>query len=233
MKNLPFIVIAFLACDFLLPLLYLANWWGLGASSHTLTTLLDLGGEANLPTWYSSMQLFVVAMILSACVYVRWSESKTVPWVLVLLAGLFAALSLDEIAQIHEMIGFRTDVLLPGGDRRHSIFGQTGVWMFVLGIPIFAGVLALVFRLKKLLRGQGRIVRIFFAATVVYFGSALGLEALVNFIPAGGLASALQVCLEECGEMTGATLYLWGAYELARFYGLTITLARSPVTEEA
>lgn len=231
MKKIPLLIIAFFACDFLLPMLYLADW-GMGSPSHTLTTLVDLGGEGNLPTWYSSIQLFIVATLLAGCAYARVSEKRTVPWVLMLLAGLFAALSLDEIAQIHEMIGFRTDVLLPGGDRHRSIFGQTGVWMFVLGIPIFIIVLGLVFRLRTMLQGQGRIVRIFFAATVVYFGSALGLEALVNFVPEGGLAHALQVFLEECGEMTGATLYLWGAYELTRFYGLAISFTGSPVADE-
>ena len=45
-------------------------------------------------------------------------------------------MSLDEVAQMHERLGLRSDRLLPSGTRAGGLFPYTGIWMFVIGIPV-------------------------------------------------------------------------------------------------
>jgi len=89
-----------------------------------IVTLLSLSEEANIPTWYSSMLLFACAAVLaSIATLVRASGGRMVKqWGA--LAAVFAYMSLDETAQIHERL-----------NSLHLLSGLRGVFYFGWIIP--------------------------------------------------------------------------------------------------
>jgi uncharacterized membrane protein len=139
MKKVPHLILAFFACALALARLYLANW-GLHQPFWKLTVLINLDGEANMPAWYSSMQLFLVAGLMAIFAYIKFDKENKVSWNLLLWPLIFMALSLDEAAKIHEWLGGKLDVLLPGGTRENTLFWYTGIWMFLLGAPFLMQV---------------------------------------------------------------------------------------------
>ena len=230
MKKMPLLIAVFFACDLALALLYLANW-GLHQPFWKLTVLLDLDGEANLPAWYSSMQLFLVAGLMAIFAYLKFDSKRKVSWNLMLWPLVFTGLSLDETAKIHEWLGGKLDLLLPSGTRENTVFWYTGIWMFLLGIPLFLFLLGLIYGLKKYLRGRPGVITKLFVALIIYIGSAAGLEAISNFIPKEGTAHVVEVFFEELGEMIGATFFLWAAYDLLRAHGFSLRAPASKLAE--
>lgn len=224
--NVPPFVFGFLACDFALAVLYLTNF-SVGQPSPKLTLLVDLSGEANLPAWYSSMKLFLVAVLLAVFAYAKFDRHSLLSWTLLGWPLVFAALSFDETAEIHEWLGGKSDMLLPGGTRRGTIFHNTGIWLVLLGVPFTLFMIGLFACLRRYLRGRPEVAKIMITAMVVYIGSAVGIEMISNFVPTEGPAYVIQVASEELGEMIGITLFVWGAFELLRSYGYTISFPES------
>lgn len=99
------------------------------AAGHTIG-FFDLGAERNLPTWWSSGKL-AVAGLLFALVSVRLRRNGTGSWFLGLLAASLLAMSLDELASIHEKIGLWVD----GTTRSETKYTVTGYWIVFLGVP--------------------------------------------------------------------------------------------------
>jgi hypothetical protein len=227
-KRIPACILIFFICDLALALVYLLNW-ELRQPFATITLLVDLNGEANLPTWYSSIQLFAVATLLAIFAFGEFDKKNIHTWTLLVWPFVFLALSLDEVAQIHEYVGYKSDILLPGRTRDNSVFHETGIWMFLVGLPFLFLMLSLVFSLKKYLGGSWRISNVFLAAVIVYVGSAAGADAIENFIPPNGSERILQVCFEELGEMIGATLFLLGAYKLLYSHGFSLHIRKTQV----
>lgn len=213
MKKIPALILLFLLCDLVVALAYLLNL-GLHQPLHKLNLLLDLDGEANLPTWYSSMQLFLTACFLTIFAYHNFDKSKKVSWMLLLWPLIFVGLSMDEVAQIHEWLGGKSDALLPGGTRAHTIFQSTGIWMFWLGIPFFLCMLGLIRSFKKYLGGKTPVVTKLLIGLLIFAGAAIGVEMLANFVPNASLGHHVEIFCEELGEMLGETFFLWAAYEL-------------------
>jgi hypothetical protein len=212
-KRAPKLILGFFVCDLVVVLLYLANW-AIHEPSSKLTRLVDLGGEANLPTWYSSIQLFLVAVFLAVFAQAKFDWKNKSSWALLPWPFLFLGMSFDEVATIHEWLGSRSDALLPGGTRSQSLFKETGIWMFVLGVPFLLLMFGLIYGLKTYLKGRSHVIKRFVIGLIIFAGAALGIEVISNFVPKGGAARILQVSCEELGEMVGATFFLWAAYDL-------------------
>jgi hypothetical protein len=83
--------------------------------------------------------------------------------------------------------------------------------MFILAVPLFVGLLWMVFAVRGAWE-NARATVIFIVGLTVFLGSAGGLEILYNFT--SGVFAALQITAEEVGEMLGVTIMLWAAYEL-------------------
>src|SRR5262249_56979998 len=105
-------------------------------------------GEGNLPGGYSSMKRFPAGLLLAAFARRRIARRDPPSWVLALLPLTLFAMSADEVAQIHERIGNHSDALLPGGWRGNTIFAETGIWMFLLGIPFIVFLIWLLRRTR-------------------------------------------------------------------------------------
>src|SRR5690606_30400245 len=87
-RRVPALILLVFALDLLLALLYVGNYM-VGHEYEPLTRFVDLDGEANLPTWYSSMQWFSVALLLGLFAY-RHFEPKTLrSWALIMLPLIF------------------------------------------------------------------------------------------------------------------------------------------------
>lgn len=185
--------------------------------------LVNLDGEANLPTWYSSGLLLVLALMFGALGRVRPPHLALRPWVAFMLAAVCLTLSLDEVAQIHEWIGRRSDVLLADGTRQNTLVPRTGIWMFLLGPPFLLVVAWLWSRFRTALAHLPRVTRLYTTGFAVYVLSAFGVEMAANLVRAGSPWSAVQVTVEEGGEMLGLTLLIWASLEFLLACGVRIS----------
>jgi hypothetical protein len=216
-KRVPAVVAAFFALDAILVGLYLVEratrpW------PHGVSQFFDLNREGNLPTWFSSVQWLCVAALLGAFAWrlVRRSEAGGRP--LLALAFLFLCLSLDEVAQIHERLGLRSDRLLPNGTRAGGPFPYTGIWMFVVGIPVLV-LFAIAIRgaAARLQRAPGAFTRIAIGLALTAVGALLfDLIGNLGFYWRGSVFPPI----EEALELVGATVALWGSLDLLRAHGL-------------
>jgi len=213
--RVPLVIAVLFLADIGLGIAYLANYM-MGEPFRKLTELLALDSEASIATWYSSMQLFGIFALggLYAQRNVSWKDKNS--WALIGLPLLFLFLSMDEIVQIHEWLGFKSDALLPRGARRATFFRYTGIWMFVVGIPFLACFFLWAFSIRKYLANTPGSFRKITVGMMILLLGALGIEALSNFIPdLDSFGYVLTVLGEEIFEMVGGTVIFWGVYDLA------------------
>jgi hypothetical protein len=211
----------FLLADITLVVLYILD----NLLSHPfeiLTRLVDLDEEANLPAWYSSSQILVLGLLLGLFAFIMRDRRPSPLLPAGALSLICLALSLDETAQIHEWIGNQSDKLMATGTRKGSLFGHTGIWMFILGPLFLIAITVLWRRLSPYLRGRGRVVRLYLLGFFVYVVSALGVEILANFVSPDQADSVVQIVCEEFGEMLGVTLLIWATLELITSYDIHI-----------
>jgi len=232
MKKAPLLILLFFISDLTLASLYLGNW-AVQQPFHKINLLLDLDGEANLPTWYSSMQLFLVAVFFAVFADHKFARPNRATWLLWVWPFVFAMLSIDEVARIHEWLGGKSDIFLPGGTRTHTLFRSTGIWMFLLGIPFFLFMLGLIYSSRQYFREHAPVLKKLWLGLAVFVGSAVGIETIANFVANAGAGQVIEIFFEELGEMIGETFFLWAAYELLVSSGLTLKYKRPPKIKTA
>jgi hypothetical protein len=191
-----------------------------------LSALVGLDHESNLPTWYSSAQYLVTGCGLAVLAVFRPAATRSTRLLLWALAAAILVFSLDEVAEIHEWLGVRSDALLPAGDRGNTPFRVTGVWMFVIALPVVATLLVMLWRLERHL--GARASRLLGIGLIVMAMGAAGIETLSNFVAPGTGAWALQVFFEEQLEMLGGTFLLWGTYEALRAHRVMVRFGVAP-----
>lgn len=225
--RIPTPVFIFFILDVVLGVAYIFDYLA-GHPYRPFAAFLDLNGEGNLPTWYSSIQWFCVATLLGIFAHNNLSPSRGKSWLFVLLPLVFLALSLDEVAQIHEWLGRKSDkVFLPGGSRKNTPFAHTGIWMLVFGVPFLAGFVALTLAIRSYFqRAPSALVKILLGMAVTLVG-ALGVETFYSFVAPNSGYGILQGFSEELCEMLGGTIVLWGSYELLARHGFTLRLERA------
>lgn len=217
--EVPGIAVGLLAMDVILAaiflfqgLLYRPGWFW--------KTLFDLNGEGNLPTWYASMKLAAVGVILGLGALARLRDGGRAIVPLIAVALFFVALSLDEIAQIHEFVGWETDVYLLEGGRKASAFSKTGLWMVVAGVPVAILILVLAVDLSRRGLVTRQLAFLAGAGFAIFVLSAFGLEALSNFIGPNTRHQVILTAFEESGEMVGVSIIFWATWLQARLWGV-------------
>ena len=215
----PVLVRVMFALDLLMGLLYFIARRLRDVIGKPLLNFFDLNGETNLPSWYSAGQLALIGGLLVAFAAAELRRGARAAWAVMLAGAAFLFLSLDETTSLHENFGYWLDHMR---HRRDTMLHVTGYWMLVCA-PLFLGALVLVgFGARRYLRGRQPVVVKFIAGAALYIAAAAGVEVLSNFVAPQGTAARALVLLEEMGEMFGATMMLWGVWELTHSHGVRL-----------
>ena len=203
------VIRALFACMVLLILAGLAgqiSTWFLGHDTLLgFVPKFDVNRENNVPTWFSTICLFLCALALSVIALLEWRRRMPVSRYWFALSGTFAILSLDEAASFHEMLVQPVRSLLHAG----------GVFLFAWVIPggLFVIGFALLFSgfLREL---PAETRRNFLVAGAVYVSGALGMEMAaghyVSVHQRPDFTLSVMTIIEESLEMFGTILFLRG-----------------------
>ena len=215
------LVATLLTIDALLVALYLAMHATQGEIA-----ILSVAEERSIPTWYASMKLLVVAQIGVTAAFMTRGPARLA---LLGLAAMFLLFSIDEIASLHERIGWRLNAwLAAGGPRDELLLHRTGYWMVLLLPPTLAALSFLAVAYGRTGRpAPATMVKALLGAGLFLSGAA-GLEALQNFLPDGTII-LVAIAIEEGFELAGVTFMLWAALdELQRLGGGSRAFAFNP-----
>lgn len=190
----------------------------------TFGALFALNGEMNVPTWYSSMLLLVAAGLLVVIAGFTRLESRLAFRRWASLAVIFAFLSLDEVASIHERYLARLSPL-----------PKDGIVFYAWVVPGTLLVLLVVVLYRRFVFGlPAPVRRVAIAAAALYVGGALGLEAIEGVLAARGTAEGTFpydpiAGTEEVLEMIGALVFSVALirYIRLRHPGARLTFDRS------
>lgn len=142
---------------------------------------LDVNNERNLPAWYSTLLLAVVAFVASDVARVERSLRLSPWWSWAFLSATFLYLSLDELIQMHEGSSIVSALLVP------------------LMIVFAFTTAPLLWKLPRPIAYQVA------AAGIIFVGGSAGME-LIGRLPAG--SNQFLVHLEEAAEMIGVAIML-------------------------
>jgi hypothetical protein len=209
---LPRPVKLFFLADILIGLPYIANQMA-GEPFTKINRFVNMDYEANLPSWYSSMQWATAAALMG---FVAWRlyRRRAADWVLLgLIAAVFITLSLDEASTMHEK-------LTAGMSDKAGIEGAENhvLWLPALGLPVMAG-LAFIARRAKATFGAnpGALATLLIGLTIFALGAFLvEPSARITF----HRVAVGFVWLEETMEMLGVTFLVWSGFALAVQEGL-------------
>jgi hypothetical protein len=227
LPGIPLPIAFLLATNVVLVLIPMVDFW-LGSPIRELRKLISLDGETTLQAWYSSMQWFCAGFLFGlGTLHAYWSRLRGV-----LALGTFAlaciVFSIDEIAGIHEWLGHQSDAWLPGGSRKETALARTGLWPFVIGVPVLAAVALIVRQMRHLfLPAAPRALRLLVTGLVIMFTGALLIELGANLferIPEHRGFNLAQLVVEEFLEMLGVSFIVWAACELLRAQGFALQM---------
>jgi len=208
-RQAGWMLVGLLSINLLLTLAYVGHVMVRGVQVNVVY-LIDLEAEANLPTWFSTIQLFLIgAVFLTAAGSTEPGHLPTALFLALVGAG-FVFLSADEAARIHE--GFT--VLLRGVPWLPRAKGD-----HMVSVPVYVVIVAVLALLGRRdfqetwRRFRRPSVLILIGAAALMIG-AVGAE-FVRFEfwldkPKSVIYHA-QIVVEESLEMAGASVMLYGA----------------------
>lgn len=168
-----------------------------GALGARMALWFDLDQEQSIAAWFSSAQLLAIGAVLALTRPRGAVAGAPSRWFVRLLAAAFVFLSLDESIGVHEALSMFLRPRAPG-----LILG----WMPVY---LVGGALALAVtgpQLLRLWRGHPATSAMFAIGAAVFAGGGLVLELVGFALNASDLP--LQILVEECAEMAGASIML-------------------------
>ena len=186
------------------------KWFGTYPSLGRFVRQFNMDGEANIPTYFSSIILFICALLLGiiAALKKREHDAYTSHWTI--LSIIFVFMSLDEVTSYHGCLAAPVRKLL-------NI--TQGPFLFAWVIPGAALVLVFAMLFWRFLFHLPRESRLLFSvAAIVYVGGALGMEFFGGYY--AGLHGIrnfnynILVLIEETLEMLGVILFI---YALKRY----------------
>lgn len=164
--------------------------------------LFDLNWEHSVPTYWQGILLLGAAILLAAVgISARNEVRPHRAWWLV-MAAMFVWLSFDELAEMHEMLGFSVQ----------KLFKPQGYFYYAWVIPgIIGTVVTALICLRPLMQLPLRTSLWFIAAGLLYVGGALGVEMVsANHAYLYGEQNFIYCVLadaEESLEMTGVAVF--------------------------
>lgn len=189
--------------------LILLYWIGALSPHSEFQAFTDLNGEGNLPAWFSSSQILLIAT--NAWILILLHKDGDTPSrpLLILIASGAVLWSMDETSQIHERIthsiGARYVDWLPG-----FLLSHKAITLLIIAVAIAALKMALK-EIASLWRASRRCCLIAAAGVLICFLGGAVLETLgYRLIPAESeMVWRVEVTLEEFFEMAGASLILY------------------------
>jgi hypothetical protein len=186
-----------------------------------LYQLFDVGQENNIPAWFSAGMLLLGAYLLATIALSLRYLDRRASRMWFGLAAIFAYLSLDEAARLHERTGpvVRHTLALFGIESRD--YFNYASWVVLGGLA----VLVVVAIYARFFLSLPRSIRnLFILAGIVYCTGALGME-LAGALwearsPTGRLNLTYVVLqsLEEFLEMAGIIVFVYALLEYLRSY---------------
>jgi hypothetical protein len=172
-----------------------------------LIDMFKLNAEGNVPTYFSTLLLLTSALLFALVGGITVSKREPFAYRWCLLGLIFLFLSLDEFAQIHELLDehrrWTDGVFEPSG-------ALIGPWVVAYGALVLAvGVSYLTFYWNLPRRFQ----IIFGVAAAMYVGAAIGIEmigATVWVVERASLKFEIINSIEEVLEMTAIALLNYG-----------------------
>lgn len=164
---------------------------------------LDMDHEINVPTWFSSSLLLVCSLLLGTIALTKWSSGDRFSWHWALLALVFLLMSMDETANMHELL------IVP--IRRRLGLGGFLYFAWVIPGAIAVASMGLAY-LKFLWNLDARTRWQFIYAGCVYVGGAMGMElvggAMADWYGFESIRYITVMMAEEALEMLGLILFL-------------------------
>src|ERR1041384_4102766 len=201
--------LALVCLQVLLIVIYGTDAWIHGPNER-LDDVIDLDGEGNLPTWFSSFQLTLIAISFwSMATRVR-ARARPSRRFLQACAWLFLLLSIDETAMFHERItaavGSRYIDWLPA-----YLIAHPGDAIVCLAV-VAACVRGAYSHLRGMWLSSRRATLIGLVGCAIYWMGAAVLETIGYQMLSAGVSLLLyrvEVAFEEYFEMLGASLILY------------------------
>jgi len=166
--------------------------------------------EATVTAWFSSLLLFVAALLLAAIASERFRTHERFARHWLALAFIFLYLSADEAVALHE-----TTVPLLRKLNLGGLLYYPWVLVGIAAVLIF-GIVYLRFFLHLKPRGRS----LFLLSAVLYVGGAIGLEMVgARSAEAGGEATAAYataIYVEELLEMLGVSTFIYALLDHIR-----------------
>ena len=166
----------------------------------------NLSAEANLPTWFSSIQLFSIGIITVALYFLETllMKKKLInfkrSWLWLFVAFVFFYLSADETAQIHETLG---ELFQPYLTR---IFGM-GPWLLLyMPFIVFIPLLFLYFFLSRFKECKPALICALIG--LAFWSIAIFGETIIRVESFPRNLEWVEKIIEEGSEMIGSTLFL-------------------------
>jgi len=186
-----------------------------GEPSRVFQRWISLNEEANIPTWFSSSQLLMVAGALAvAALYGNLSRGPSRK-LLYALSAVFAFFSMDDTAMIHE----GTNTILSQYPWLPAFKHGKGFWILpylCIGTGVFLFIRRDLLAMWKRFRLEGFLIAGGFAISVI---GAAGLEAFgYQFLTRHGSGVwiyRIEEAIEDAMELGGETISLYGALLLA------------------
>jgi hypothetical protein len=179
-----------------------------------LAALLDVGGEANLPTFVSTVNLLVAGLLCALIQRAASLRGERAPRQWLLLGAVFVGLAADEAAQLHELLRHARG-LFPDT----SLVNVRHAWLLA-GAPVALFLAAAM--VPFLVSLPRNLSRSFLLAGVLFAAGVLGWELVGSLMLRAGIGvesplyQARRLCEEAC-EMYGIALFNCAAVgELAR-----------------
>ena len=211
-NQLPRIFLTALSCELILVAIYWLDVLTDGRFQ-LLHALFDLDSEGNIPAWFSSSQLFAVAITFFSCA-LRKGTDRRPSRVFFSLAGVGALyVSSDETAQIHErvtaVIGARYIDWVPPFAAQNFFF----VMLLIAGLVTVGQLLADDF--LKLWNYHRRVMLLFVLGIAIGLTGGMVVETLgYKFLDRNSIWYRVEVTAEEFMEMLGASFILLAALQL-------------------
>lgn len=203
-----------LLCELLLVAVY---WFDIANNYQfqLLHALFDLDSEGNIPAWFSSSQLFAVAITFFSCALRKGTERRP-SRVFFILAGIAALyVSSDETAQIHErvtaLLGARYIDWVPAFATQNFFF----VMIFVAVMVTIGQLLSK--DLIALWKHHRRVSLLIVLGVGIGLTGGMLIETLgYKFLQTNSLWYKAEVTTEEFMEMFGGSVILLSALQLRR-----------------